>query len=556
MSVSLVTSFKQYASSITELIEKISGCCSYADLIPILDRHIEQQADCCDTICTKIDTLKTLFSELPCIIPIVVTTTTTVAPVTSTTTVQTYTTTAETGTTTATPGEDVCDSITEIHEKKTTYPYIIVKYLGTDTGLVRLTYDSFDIPDRFVVEFDGVDVIDTGYVGDPVFQPYLDSVVEDYGDVVGTIDPNPTGEYTFEKLTDTEYAIVKVYAPLKNTAFEFTLSCPQPYTSTTTSTVGTTTTTAAPVTTTSTTIITTTTTTNCIGCRYYRLQNTVDDGQAATFAYMTCDENYNIIDLYYSDGEFNVCISACSITLVSGNGTFIEYANCTPTTTTTTATPVTTTTTVAPITTTTTAEVTTTTTTEEPQTTTTTTAAPTTTTTTEVPITTTTTAVPTTTTTTATPVTTTTTTEGNLILGFDDRYSGFTPGVCGEKVYPYSFNNFTPWVVTAIYYNPDQSYTDLDYIDIINIDIPDGLDVTYNGGTIQTGIINSASPASASDFEFGKIMTVRAAEGTNSLEATITFKIKLFGYQISPNVILRIIFSGCTVTTTTTTTGG
>lgn len=37
--------------------------------------------------------------------------------------------------------------------------------LGTDTGLVTLNFDTFKVPSSFVVEYDGVEVINTGYRG-------------------------------------------------------------------------------------------------------------------------------------------------------------------------------------------------------------------------------------------------------------------------------------------------------------------------------------------------------------------------------------------------------
>ena len=44
--------------------------------------------------------------------------------------------------------------------------YIVNAIVGTDIGRVTLTYDSFNIPDRFQIIYDGNIVADSKYVGD------------------------------------------------------------------------------------------------------------------------------------------------------------------------------------------------------------------------------------------------------------------------------------------------------------------------------------------------------------------------------------------------------
>ena len=46
-------------------------------------------------------------------------------------------------------------------------------YLGNDIGNVVLNYDSFSTPDRYVVEWNGIQVIDTGYRGNPSYNSQL-----------------------------------------------------------------------------------------------------------------------------------------------------------------------------------------------------------------------------------------------------------------------------------------------------------------------------------------------------------------------------------------------
>ena len=84
--------------------------------------------------------------------------------------------------------------------------------LGPTYGLVTLTYDAYSIPDRFVVNYDGVDVIDTGYRGSSGF-------------CVTPVGPG-SGTATFMKTSLTETALLRVYAPCGSTGWEATLGCP------------------------------------------------------------------------------------------------------------------------------------------------------------------------------------------------------------------------------------------------------------------------------------------------------------------------------------------
>jgi hypothetical protein len=99
--------------------------------------------------------------------------------------------------------------------------------------MVTLTFEAFDVPDAFQVIFDGNVVIDTGYRGDPSYQSELDT------EILSLPSPNPlvnngittitspgSGSASFTKSTATQTAIVRVYAPITNTAWGFTLSCP------------------------------------------------------------------------------------------------------------------------------------------------------------------------------------------------------------------------------------------------------------------------------------------------------------------------------------------
>lgn len=89
--------------------------------------------------------------------------------------------------------------------------------LGTNTGLVTLNYNAFNVPDRFVVVYNGVDVIDTGYVG----------AGGSYPPPVNTVVGPGLGSATFTKSTaNPTTAIVLVFAPFASTLWNFRLSCP------------------------------------------------------------------------------------------------------------------------------------------------------------------------------------------------------------------------------------------------------------------------------------------------------------------------------------------
>ncbi len=98
--------------------------------------------------------------------------------------------------------------------------------LGTDLGDVTLTYNTFGIPDKFEVWFDGVKVIDTGYRGSAALQGDLDTELISRSLPTELIAGIATGSAMFTKSTATTTALVKVYAPLPGTGWSYGLSCP------------------------------------------------------------------------------------------------------------------------------------------------------------------------------------------------------------------------------------------------------------------------------------------------------------------------------------------
>ena len=98
--------------------------------------------------------------------------------------------------------------------------------LGTDTGDVILDFNANQIPDKFIVVFDGVEVINTGYRGSTSYQSQLDAELISRGLPTETIVGTGAGSTYFTKTTSTTTATIKVFAPLDQTAWTVTLNCP------------------------------------------------------------------------------------------------------------------------------------------------------------------------------------------------------------------------------------------------------------------------------------------------------------------------------------------
>lgn len=87
-------------------------------------------------------------------------------------------------------------------------------------GWVYFSYNTYGVPKKFVVEYNSVEVINTGYVGDSIYN--LDLFLETGEYVSGP----PSGLESFEKTITLSQATVKVYSPLLNGELSFTVECP------------------------------------------------------------------------------------------------------------------------------------------------------------------------------------------------------------------------------------------------------------------------------------------------------------------------------------------
>jgi hypothetical protein len=127
------------------------------------------------------------------------------------------------------------------------YPSVTNIVLGTGTGTVTLTFDAYAIPDLYIIEWDN----------GRTFSEYRGNAAYDYGgaqrnyfksNLFGKTNPiypdaypdyfhypddgyprvfSGTGTVTFSKTTATPtVAAVKVYAPIADTDWTYTLSCP------------------------------------------------------------------------------------------------------------------------------------------------------------------------------------------------------------------------------------------------------------------------------------------------------------------------------------------
>tara|TARA_R110000851_G_scaffold330152_1_gene502671 strand:- start:53 stop:943 length:891 start_codon:yes stop_codon:yes gene_type:complete len=136
------------------------------------------------------------------------------------------------------------------------YPTFLQSILGSGTGTVTLTPVPFGIPDRWVIDWNGNDVVDTGYISDTpalynIGGARRNYITEDLNGLqvpelaIGQVYPQPQGgtfpnviasdgypvinpitAAFFSKNAVTSIANVRVYGPIRGTGWNSTLSCP------------------------------------------------------------------------------------------------------------------------------------------------------------------------------------------------------------------------------------------------------------------------------------------------------------------------------------------
>lgn len=147
-------------------------------------------------------------------------------------------------------------SIPQTYPGGQNYPTQLQSVLGSGTGTVTLTASPVNIPDRWIVEWDGNQVIDTGYISqNPTSYNTVSPISNNRAELTSSLEgkvapeggtypltPGGTapniilsdgypqvgniGTYTFNKNTSTSIANVNVYGPLPRTGWQSTLSCP------------------------------------------------------------------------------------------------------------------------------------------------------------------------------------------------------------------------------------------------------------------------------------------------------------------------------------------
>ena len=95
------------------------------------------------------------------------------------------------------------------------------------TGISTLTYQAYNIPDKWVIVQDGNIILDTGYRGspDPYYQNLLNNALAERGLPPETIQGSGSGTATFN-VSSLSPIYVYVYAPMSGTSFQTTISCP------------------------------------------------------------------------------------------------------------------------------------------------------------------------------------------------------------------------------------------------------------------------------------------------------------------------------------------
>ncbi len=106
------------------------------------------------------------------------------------------------------------------------FPYSQVVTIGSITGSVMFKYNARNVPDKFVVIYEGNEVINSGYRGATSYQSQLNEALLNRGLPKETIMGPGAGSATFLKTGSTATATVQVWSPIVGTGWNWTASCP------------------------------------------------------------------------------------------------------------------------------------------------------------------------------------------------------------------------------------------------------------------------------------------------------------------------------------------
>lgn len=123
------------------------------------------------------------------------------------------------------PGDIPCGTSTSFSGGES-FPSESIINVGPDLGVCPFDFDALSIPDKYIVMFEGIEVVNTGYRGDTSYQSALDAELASRGLPPETITAPGAGTTSFNKTTAATTATLRVYAPLTGTAWSCTLGCP------------------------------------------------------------------------------------------------------------------------------------------------------------------------------------------------------------------------------------------------------------------------------------------------------------------------------------------
>lgn len=92
-----------------------------------------------------------------------------------------------------------------------------------------INIDPASVPDKFIIEINGIEVLNTGYIGSTSYQALLDAALIAEGDPPETITVTTgTQTYAFLNSAGASYMQLKVFGPLANTSWNVVTECAAP----------------------------------------------------------------------------------------------------------------------------------------------------------------------------------------------------------------------------------------------------------------------------------------------------------------------------------------
>lgn len=107
------------------------------------------------------------------------------------------------------------------------FPATYTVDLGLETGSVSLQFEAYQVPDKFILNWSGSTVINTGYRGTTYYTSNLNTALAAQNAQPESITYPGNGTVSFYKSTPLpNIAYIQVYAPMEGTAWNLTVNCP------------------------------------------------------------------------------------------------------------------------------------------------------------------------------------------------------------------------------------------------------------------------------------------------------------------------------------------